>query len=220
MRAITKNSLKLFMAVVFVFTMAYSANAITITALTGNVTLGGGTGSGSGTEADPIMIYETMTAAGDVDLGFTDIGTGNEGTSPHTWGRWFRKVVTNGTTNAWTSLELELQEVLGTPSSDGDGLSFAQGYTPRPFSSDLLPLWTEIILPKDFVNFYGGNVVSGDTVIFDFYVTDQSPNDFYLRQSQNEPVPGVVPEPSTYLLLGSGFAALAFYNRRRKMKKS
>ncbi|VAV85820.1 hypothetical protein MNBD_DELTA01-876 [hydrothermal vent metagenome] len=35
-----------------------------------------------------------------------------------------------------------------------------------------------------------------------------------------DPNPGVVPEPSTYLLLGSGIAGLAFWRRRQKAKKA
>lgn len=186
-----------------------------INELSGNVLLDPPTGTGAGTEGDPILIYETIIGPGSVDLHIADIGVGDLGDGVSVWGRWFRKVVTNMTGSAWTSFEIELHEELGTPSSDGDGLSFAQGRPVRPFSSDFLPDWTEIFLPKDFVNFYGGSVAHGATVAFDFYVTHQAPSDFFIRQSPNEPVPGVVPEPSTYILLGSGFAALAYYRRRK-----
>ncbi len=214
-KKVKKRLLVVLTAIILLVGLSGYANALTITALTGNVTLGAGTGTGTGTEADPIMIYETITGAGDVDLKISDIGAGNMGDSLHTWGRWFRKVVTNGTSDTWTSFEHELHEILGTPSSEGDGLSFAQGYSPRPFSSDKLPEWTEEVLDKDFVNFFGGSVAPGETVTFNIYVTDSTPTDpFYLRQSPNEPVPAV-PEPSTMLLLGSGLLGLVYLKKKR-----
>jgi hypothetical protein len=133
---------------------------------------------------------------------------------------WFQKVVTNNTNTTWTSFEHELQSTLGTPSSDGDGLSFAQGYSDRSFSSDLLPLWTEIIHPKDFLNFYGGAVAPGETVTFNYYITHYFQNTtFYIRQRPNEPVPGlekppVIPEPTTIGLFGMGLLGLLYRKKR------
>jgi hypothetical protein len=44
--------------------------------------------------------------------------------SAYTSGSWFTKTVENDTGTAWTSFVMALQEILGTASGEGDGLSF------------------------------------------------------------------------------------------------
>ncbi|MGP1375691.1 MAG: hypothetical protein ACTS3T_22895, partial [Almyronema sp.] len=100
-------------------------------------------------------------------------------------------IVTNLTGTPWAFYDFELQEIFGTPSPEADGLSFGQGITNvRPFRSDRLRSVDEVTDVRDFVNFSNGVVNPGETVRFNYVITDRVPNDlFYIRQRPNF-VPG------------------------------
>lgn len=123
----------------------------------------------------------------------------------------FQSVLTNMTGTPWLFVDHELQETYGTPSPEADGLSFGQ-FLPqfRPFTSTRFSTSEEEIDVRDYVNFSGGIVAPGDSVLFRYIFTDTTPlNRFFLLQRPNfqprvglidptpppEPVQVVIPEP-------------------------
>jgi hypothetical protein len=188
-------------------------NGLTFSEVSGAFTITGGT-AGAGTQADPIVLYETVTGL-DVTMsirGFPQFGDPvyDDGYASF----WLQKVVTNDTGADWNYYDHELQQVLGTPSSDGDGLSFAQGLAGRPWTSDVFSVYDEVTDVRDYINFSRGVVHDGDTVTFNYIVHDFTPEDiFYLRQRPNY---SLIPEPGTLALLGIGLAGVALLRRRRR----
>src|SRR5262245_8373609 len=119
---------------------------LTFTEVTAGITLTGA--SGSGTLADPLVLNETISGGAlDEIIQINGLaGIGNLIGSSHEVGFALRKVVTNSTGQTWNFFEHELQEILGTPSENGDGLSFGQGFAAaRPFTSDSFTSVNEII---------------------------------------------------------------------------
>jgi hypothetical protein len=212
----------LFLAVLMLMA-GISASATTITVSAGNATITADTSS-TGALATPWAINEQYSGPGAVTLqlqsatGGSAVGPGNAtGTPNHDDGRWVSKTVTNNTTDTWTSFELELQSVLGVPSTDGDGLSFAQGGG-LTFSSNVFLTITRLEITRDYLNFSNGSVLPGDSVNFLFAITDNGPNPtFWLVETPNK-VDTPVPEPASIMLLGSGLAGLAGALRRKLQK--
>ena len=194
-------------------------NGITFSELTGAFTID--SGSGSGSSADPFVLNETVT---DLDVTMTISGLpgfGNPVGTGHVAGFALIKRVTNNTGETWDFYDHELQEILGTPSAEGDGLSFAQGSgsPPRPWTCDLLPIVDEVTDVRDFINFSGGTVAQGQVAAFYYAITDNSPVDsFYLRQRPNYQPLGGIPEPSTLIIwsLLGGLAVTVGWWRKRK----
>ncbi len=99
----------------------------------------------------------------------------------------FQSVLTNRTGTPWIFVDHELQEAYGFPSPEADGLSFGQ-FLPqfRPFTSTRFSTSEEEIDVRDYVNFSGGIVAPGDTVVFRYIFTDTTPlNRFFLLQRPN-----------------------------------
>jgi hypothetical protein len=101
-------------------------------------------------------------------------------------------VVTNRTGTPWNFFDHELQEIAGIASPEEDGLSFAQGINGlRPFSSTGFAQVDEVTDVRDFVNYSGGTVAPGSSVIFRYVIADTTPlNRFYLLQRPNFQVGG------------------------------
>lgn len=171
-------------------------NSFEFTEVAGDFTITGGE-----TTADAFRVFQDVTGP-DIDL-FMSIGGLKESGFI---GFQFESVLTNRTNTPWIFFDHELQEKLGTPSPEEDGLSFAQNITTyRPFTSTAFSVVDEVTDVRDFVNFSEGVVNPNETVSFRYVILDNDPNElFFLRQRPNfapggvgavEPVEPVPSEP-------------------------
>ena len=210
---------RLILLVLTVFALGMYATADSVITVNSGPTTAIANTSTAGSSADPWTITQTYSGSGGAKLQFdsesgSPIGPGNPTGSGHTNGRWLEITITNDTGMPWTSFEFELQAILGIASSDGDGLSFAQGGE-LTFTSNVFSTYTRVDLERDYLNFSGGTVGSGENVSFLFAITDNRENNpIWLSETPNKV--DVVPEPATLLLVGSGLSALGWRKRLKK----
>jgi hypothetical protein len=149
------------------------------------------------------------------------------------------KIITNNSGSDWTRLANELLDPSGddddtendpqpypsfvpagfSTSSDFDGLSFAQGSgLPRTSTAFASVFADELTDARDFLDFFEGLVASGSAAFEMTYgLRDNASNQPFLlvqrpNVSSREPE---IPEPATYLLIGSALLGIAHYRRRR-----
>jgi len=215
-----KHCLKL-SAAAFALTCAGYASSASVTVQSGGIALNSIDTTNVGNQGDPWLINETMTSAGTLRFAENPLGGDNPTGSVHAAGKWITKTILNNTGNTWTSFELELQVVLGTPSSNGDGLSFADGSNLTGlFTSDQFSMYTRQDVARDYLNFNTGDVLPGESVTFRFVITDASANDpFFLLQTPNIVDRPAVPEPETYAMLLAGLGLLGFIAHRKRQKR-
>jgi hypothetical protein len=173
---------------------AARAEPVTVDGITFSDELGGFTidkVTGHGTTQDPFIVVEEVTgdAAIMVIRGF-DPAFGNRIGSQHIMGMALTKMVINRSGATWSQYRIELRTTPSSPSTYGDGLSFAQGWADMPpvVSSNFRHV-LDTDEPFDAIDFDQGKVEPDQAVSFDFVVTDMTPKkEFYLLQ---EPVRSV-----------------------------
>ena len=158
--------------------------------------------TGKGTPNDPFVVYQDVWGL-DVSLAIDNLTQTPQHSVFNRPGFAISLVSRNLTGAFWRFYDHELQENAGYASSENDGLSFAQGIGPaRPYTSSHYERADEITDVRDFINFYRGTGVRpGETVRFNYLVTDTIPNrKFYIRQrpdyrTNTTPTPKISPQP-------------------------
>lgn len=140
--------------------------------------------TGHGTLADPFVVYQDVRGL-DISLAISALANSSKHSIFNRPGFAISIVARNLTGAFWRFYDHELQETAGYASGENDGLSFAQGIGPvRPYTSSHYEQADEVTDVRDFINFYqGAGVNPGETVRFNYFVTDTIPNQrFYIRQ--------------------------------------
>ena len=142
--------------------------------------------TGTGTPADPFTIVEDVTGGAPILVirGF-DERYGNRIGSQHVMGMAITKIAINHTGAPWTEYRVELRTAPDTPSTYGDGLSFAQGWAKKPpLSSSNFTNIQETDEPYDAIDFDQGRVEVDKAASFDFFITDMTPKpEIFLLQA-------------------------------------
>lgn len=181
-----------------------AAEPVTLSGITFSDELGGfvlESGSGSGTAADPFVIVERITGeeAAVLVVRGLDLAFGNRAGTHHLTGFALSKVVVNGTGRPWQEYRVELQQVLGSDSPFGDGLSFGQGpeAASRAIGVDRFGRAVLTDEPYDVLSATDGLVEPGGQAVFQLVITDTTPTaEFYVVQRRGEPVARLAPLPS------------------------
>jgi hypothetical protein len=147
--------------------------------------------TGTGTLEDPFVVLEDVT--GDTPILVIrgmNYGFGNRIGSQHIIGFAIAKIAINHTGSSWTQYRMELRTTPTEPSPYGDGLSFAQGYSGGPpVTSSGFRHVKVIDEPFDAIDFDDGQIKPGESVSFDFFITDMTPKpEIFLLQEPVRPV--------------------------------
>lgn len=154
---------------------------------------------GTGTPEDPITLVEEITEEGPAVLTVRGMrgSFGNRATGGHGVGFVLVKIVTNRTSQAWHSFEIEVRELKGRASPFEDGLSFGQAIGPaRLFGSDRFESVHVTDEPLDAVVFSGSVIRPGERVTVRVVVTDFSPTwQFYILQRRDSLLAALATSP-------------------------
>lgn len=147
--------------------------------------------TGTGTIEDPFVVLEDVT--GDTPILIIrgmNYGFGNRIGSQHVIAFAIAKIAINHTGASWTQYRMELRTTPTTPSPYGDGLSFAQGFTGGPpVTSSGFRHAKVIDEPFDAIDFDDGQIKVGESVSFDFLITDMTPkSEVFLLQEPVRPI--------------------------------
>ena len=148
--------------------------------------------SGTGTRDDPIVVEEELNSATPVTLTIRTTRPIRpfDPSGAYANGILHMRVVTlNNSGQAWIEFEFELQEILGRPSTFGDGLSFDQrNRTPTNIVSSNFAAFSRDFEPYDRLLFRDGKIDPLESGAFDFLITDYTPRwTFYLVQDPRIP---------------------------------
>ncbi|WP_410000495.1 hypothetical protein [Mesorhizobium sp. SP-1A] len=148
--------------------------------------------SGKGTHDDPIVIHEELVSATPVTLTIRAIRPIRpfDSSGDYVSGIMYMRIhALNNSGQPWVEFEFELQEILGQPSTFGDGLSFDQrSKTPENIASPDFADFDRMFEPYDRLLFKDGKVDPLKTAQFEFLVTDYTPRwTFYIVQDPRIP---------------------------------
>jgi len=140
--------------------------------------------SGQGTVGDPLIVVEEIEHAAPITLVIRRRAQAFDLNRPIYAPLTLVKVVVNRSRIGWSGFEVELQEILGKPSTYGDGLSFHQiGPQPPEVSSDAFSDNNRLFEPHDRILFENGYVDPEARAQFKITITDPTPiAEFYLVQ--------------------------------------
>lgn len=148
--------------------------------------------SGNGTRDNPIVVREELESATPVTLTIRAIRPIRpfDASGDYVSGVLYMRIEAfNNSGLPWVEFEFELQEILGRPSTFGDGLSFDQrSKIPENIASPDFSGFSRAFEPYDRLLFKDGKVDPLATATFDFLVTDYTPRwTFYLVQDPRIP---------------------------------
>ena len=135
--------------------------------------------SGTGTLDDPVVIYQELYSASPVTLMIRAEAPIRPRFMEGMFANGFiyiRLVTLNNSGLPWLEFEFELQEVMGQPSTFGDGLSFDQRRTDSThIGSDRYASFSRDYEPYDRLLFSDGYTDPLETATFHFLITDFTP---------------------------------------------
>ncbi|MGI9373780.1 MAG: hypothetical protein ACR2OJ_14920 [Hyphomicrobiales bacterium] len=147
--------------------------------------------SGNGTPDNPFVVVQELSGIRPSILTIKRLNVPEEPINKSGWripsgGTQvaLRTVTKNKTRKVWVGFDIELQEILHSPSTHSDGLSFDQlGKDERDIRADRFDLVDRQFEPYDRIQFFEGRVNPDMTASFSMRITDVTPRDvFYLVQ--------------------------------------
>lgn len=139
--------------------------------------------SGTGTLDDPVVLTQELFSASPVTLVIHAEKPIRPRFMQGDFANGFiylRLITINGSGLPWLEFEFELQEIRGEPSTFGDGLSFDQRKTDSSTTrSDRYAEFSRNYEPYDRLIFREGHTDAGQTVSFEFLITDFTPRAQY-----------------------------------------
>lgn len=147
--------------------------------------------SGAGTRDDPVVVTQELYSASEMVLTIRVPGPRAPPTDTRRAGLalYLRLETVNASDFAWVEFGFELQQVLGEPSTYGDGLSFDQAVAEaETLASSAFNAFSRDFEPYDRVLFRQGKADPRETVTFTMLITDLTPvYQFHLVQDPRIP---------------------------------